>query len=371
MQRGSQVVQGPADKLGGIGAALMEEAASLGAGGAGTEGAKGNTSKRRKKPRTHMQAPEGGCDDTFFEGQGGGDGGEDGCGGGGWRGRKRGAGKGSEGGMERGGKRRPHADVDVWPKQDCTTKASTPVAKKLREQAERGKQRFMSCLEKQQQKEHQRQQQQMQRKQQQQQQQQQQHEQQEQERQQELQEGGRDGVPQGKPRKYNEVVRKKDKREALPGYTCHACCAFFRSLRPYGGPGGPQMPSCGHTLADAAHGSSLAEFQEGLIQENSKHRALFAPPQTPPGFWELGFPDDAARELAAEAAEEAAAAAAAAAEAVAAADAALAVVGSASAGRLIALTRPGDVQAAAREAGSPPATHQPLHVIACAEPLSL
>uniref|UniRef100_A0A7S3R6Q2 DNA endonuclease activator Ctp1 C-terminal domain-containing protein n=1 Tax=Dunaliella tertiolecta TaxID=3047 RepID=A0A7S3R6Q2_DUNTE len=264
--------------------------------------------------------------------------------------------------MEKGGKRRPHADVDVWPEKDSTTKASSPLAKKLREQAERGKQKYMTCREKQQQKEQQRQQQQMERRRQQ--------EQREQEQQQELQEGRCDGAPQGKPRKYNEVVRKKDQREALPGYACHVCRDFFRSLAPFGWPGGPQMPTCGHVLADAQPGSSLAKFQEDLIQENSKHRAQFAPPQTPPGFWELGFPDEAACELAAEAAEKAAAAAAAAAEAVAAAEAALAVVGGAGAGQHPALAELGAVQAAAGEAGSPPATQQRLHAL-CAEQLSL
>eukprot|EP00983_Pelagomonas_calceolata_P042263 1138421-Pelagomonas_calceolata.AAC.6 len=119
--RGSQVVQGPADRLGGIGAALME-AGSLGAGGGLAEHAQGHIVKHRKKPRTHMQAAAGSCGDPFWGEQAGGGEGEEGCGGGGWRGRKRGAGKGGEGGMEKGGKRRPHADVDVWPEKDSTTK---------------------------------------------------------------------------------------------------------------------------------------------------------------------------------------------------------------------------------------------------------
>lgn len=54
---------------------------------------------------------------------------------------------------------------------------------------------------------------------------------------------------------------------------------------------------------------------------------MYAPPQTPDWYWELGFPDEAACELAAEAAEAAAAAAGAAADAVAAAAAALAAAG--------------------------------------------
>jgi hypothetical protein len=69
-----------------------------------------------------------------------------------------------------------------------------------------------------------------------------------------------------------------------------------------------------------------AHFRQGLIQDNSKHRAAFPPPDTPPGFWVLGFPDEAACELAEEAAVAAADAAAAAAEALAAAEAAIAAL---------------------------------------------
>ena len=64
-------------------------------------------------------------------------------------------------------------------------------------------------------------------------------------------------------------VRKKQDRAKLPGHSCKQCEAF---------------------LAAACKGLSK-EDQDFLRDKCSRHRAHFKPPKTPPGFWDLSFPD--------------------------------------------------------------------------------
>jgi len=65
---------------------------------------------------------------------------------------------------------------------------------------------------------------------------------------------------------YQEVVRGREKRQALPGHECEECRKFHDAL----GPG-----------FDRDH----------LVMECSRHRARHAPPSTPPDFWKLTFVD--------------------------------------------------------------------------------
>lgn len=41
-----------------------------------------------------------------------------------------------------------------------------------------------------------------------------------------------------------------------------------------------------------ADGPSAGAQRDALRQEGSRHRYRYAPPNTPPGFWKVGFPGD-------------------------------------------------------------------------------
>ncbi|ORZ11429.1 hypothetical protein BCR42DRAFT_99815 [Absidia repens] len=68
---------------------------------------------------------------------------------------------------------------------------------------------------------------------------------------------------------YAEVVRKKDERAKLHGVTCACCAKYFENSTSATAPGGV----------------------EERIQKYSRHRERYKQPSTPPGFWDLDFPD--------------------------------------------------------------------------------
>jgi len=68
--------------------------------------------------------------------------------------------------------------------------------------------------------------------------------------------------------KYVEVVRKKDERAKLNGYKCRDCQEYYQGL---------DLPE---------------DELKKRLKHCSRHRAKFSPPpSTPPGFWNLSFPD--------------------------------------------------------------------------------
>eukprot|EP00977_Amphora_coffeiformis_P020625 scaffold8374_cov175-Amphora_coffeaeformis.AAC.64 len=70
--------------------------------------------------------------------------------------------------------------------------------------------------------------------------------------------------------KYQEVVRCKSKRHGLPCHDCADCQEFYECMR-----------RNGH------------EFSQDVgLMEHSRHRARFAPSETPADFWELDFLDE-------------------------------------------------------------------------------
>ncbi|KAK2559902.1 DNA endonuclease RBBP8 [Acropora cervicornis] len=75
--------------------------------------------------------------------------------------------------------------------------------------------------------------------------------------------------PDNKPSyKYVEVVRKRDERAKLNGYDCRECQQYYQGL---------DLPE---------------EELKKRLKHCSRHRARFSPPpSTPPGFWNLSFPD--------------------------------------------------------------------------------
>ncbi|GAB1600796.1 uncharacterized protein LOC115210247, partial [Argonauta hians] len=69
------------------------------------------------------------------------------------------------------------------------------------------------------------------------------------------------------PYAYDVVVRKKQQRKLLNGYTCHECVKYYK-----------------------AKGLSDEEIKK-QVGDCSKHRAKYKPPNTPDHFWSIGFPD--------------------------------------------------------------------------------
>lgn len=69
--------------------------------------------------------------------------------------------------------------------------------------------------------------------------------------------------------KYIEVVRKKDERAALPGHTCTECKRFYEVYE--------------------RQGMINDDNREYFMQCCSRHKAKWAPAETPEGFWDLSI----------------------------------------------------------------------------------
>lgn len=113
-------------------------------------------------------------------------------------------------------------------------------------------------------------------------------------------EQGFDPDPAGPSFKYCEVVRGKEARENLAGWDCAQCRAFYDALSTWGAVVAGTAPVCGHVLKiprsrgmDAAPVAPRPQGPDAaqLLQNGSRHRHRYAPPETPQGFWDLGFND--------------------------------------------------------------------------------
>ncbi|GBF91247.1 hypothetical protein Rsub_03567 [Raphidocelis subcapitata] len=122
----------------------------------------------------------------------------------------------------------------------------------------------------------------------------------------------------GAPRpgfKFNEVVRGREARDALPAFDCHECRGVYEALRSWeqsqGGlaDGALCQFRCrehGDAPAAAAGRAGAAGGQGGgggggsgggggradqVLKHASRHRALHKRPETQEGYWDLGFMD--------------------------------------------------------------------------------
>ncbi len=77
--------------------------------------------------------------------------------------------------------------------------------------------------------------------------------------------------------RYEEVVRGKVAREALIGYECKECAAFFDEA--------------------VLLGDGAKHYDRDELLRCSRHRARQTPPQTPEDYWELSFADEKAERL--------------------------------------------------------------------------
>ncbi|KAK1259162.1 Protein gamma response 1 [Acorus gramineus] len=80
--------------------------------------------------------------------------------------------------------------------------------------------------------------------------------------------------PGGRVYKYIEPVRKKAERENLKGVECKQCKKFYDAVLPKDGVDGQRRIRCEH--------------HDGV----SRHRYRYVPPDTPEGFWNIGFDSD-------------------------------------------------------------------------------
>lgn len=76
---------------------------------------------------------------------------------------------------------------------------------------------------------------------------------------------------------YEEVVRGKAAREALIGYECEECAAFFDEA--------------------VLHGDGAKYYDRDELLRCSRHRARHTPPQTPEDYWDLSFKDEKEEKL--------------------------------------------------------------------------
>jgi hypothetical protein len=123
----------------------------------------------------------------------------------------------------------------------------------------------------------------------------------------------------GKSYQYDEVVRKKDQRRRMHGGDCECCrevnrsCYFVKLvaniLKQYYNNVGPlpnrlrqplwRSPSRNQSKSDALddslHGNSGTLRRQADIDSHqqaiSRHRHTWARAKTPPGYWEIGFPN--------------------------------------------------------------------------------
>jgi len=71
--------------------------------------------------------------------------------------------------------------------------------------------------------------------------------------------------------KYQEVVRNKEERAALPAFECDQCRKFYEAL-----------------------GEGVDRNK--MVQHCSRHRARDEVPDTPPDYWQMSFPSSETQE---------------------------------------------------------------------------
>ncbi|KAJ7071259.1 hypothetical protein C8F01DRAFT_1109757 [Mycena amicta] len=86
--------------------------------------------------------------------------------------------------------------------------------------------------------------------------------------------------------KFQEVVRGKEARKNLPAHECPDCAEYYKAM-------GPLPPRLQAPLwrSPSSPPPSAAEHICARKQQISRHRAQWGPSRTPPGFWDIGFPD--------------------------------------------------------------------------------
>ncbi|KAI8848009.1 hypothetical protein BC829DRAFT_394854 [Chytridium lagenaria] len=84
-----------------------------------------------------------------------------------------------------------------------------------------------------------------------------------------------DPTPQVAGEKYSEVIRNREERRKLHGVACPCCKDYYEAIGPV-----PQILDLGQPARDSEHVNNI-----------SRHRYKWLPPSTPPGFWDVEFPN--------------------------------------------------------------------------------
>jgi hypothetical protein len=102
---------------------------------------------------------------------------------------------------------------------------------------------------------------------------------------------------------YHEVVRKRSERQQLNCYDCPQCRKFYEALRRTGHdaenfavlPRRNSSTSMNHTTSTTicrGHATSTTDTTRTSHHGFGRHRARYAPTNTPTDFWELDFIDE-------------------------------------------------------------------------------
>jgi hypothetical protein len=83
---------------------------------------------------------------------------------------------------------------------------------------------------------------------------------------------------------YDERVRKKAEREAMPAWDCPKCAHFFAAMEC----DGVVLPQDAVNCNDCGVGTKAARAAD-LRQAAGKHRCNHVAPATPKNFWALGL----------------------------------------------------------------------------------
>ncbi|KAH9929070.1 DNA repair protein endonuclease SAE2/CtIP C-terminus-domain-containing protein [Epithele typhae] len=85
---------------------------------------------------------------------------------------------------------------------------------------------------------------------------------------------------------FDEVVRDKERRRQMHGHDCECCRDYYAALK-------PPPPRLQAPMWRSPSSSPVKPVAEASTHKQtvSRHRATWARAKTPPGYWNIGFPD--------------------------------------------------------------------------------
>jgi DNA repair protein endonuclease SAE2/CtIP C-terminus len=93
---------------------------------------------------------------------------------------------------------------------------------------------------------------------------------------------------------YDERVRKRSDRAALPAWECAECARFYAALQVQGSVSVPGL-KCTACARDRG-GPGMSGPSTAVPQMLAgRHRSRFVAPPTPKNYWDIGFHDDAVK----------------------------------------------------------------------------
>ncbi|KIJ17207.1 hypothetical protein PAXINDRAFT_73701 [Paxillus involutus ATCC 200175] len=94
---------------------------------------------------------------------------------------------------------------------------------------------------------------------------------------------------------YDAVVRNREERKHMLGGDCECCQEYYRAVGPQPASRQPlwRSPSrkTPHNYHSSENDKENAEEVEEHMKRISRHRHHWHRAKTPPGYWDIGFPD--------------------------------------------------------------------------------